>query len=183
MIRTQTRKGIVQTNKVGSGEKANIKTAKFMAKVAREEARLPLVRSLALKILDYENVDSHNYLEEAKAIGRFVQKHVRYVKDLNGVEQLHSPSDMIHAIRRGDARGDCDDMSLLIATLLLSIGHNPTFRLVRYNERSPSFNHIYVVDYTRDPFNGNKRVVLDAIVKDKPIGHEVKHKSSIEVKI
>lgn len=165
------------------GAKGNYKTVKVMKEVARERAGHPLVRKLALNILNHYNTDSHQYLDESKAIGEYVQKKVRYVKDAQGVEQLHDPVMMIDQIRRGIARADCDDMALLIASLLLAIGHTPKFRVVRYNGTSGAFNHIYVVDYAKNGGEKPKRIVLDAIVKNKPIGFEVPHKSGEEIDI
>lgn len=85
----------------------------------------------------------------------------------------------------GYTMGDCDDMSLLIATLLMSVGIRPHFRAVKYNEKSASYNHIYVVVYENnisDTSNPGplKRLVLDAIIKDRPIGFEIKHTSGKE---
>jgi hypothetical protein len=150
-----------------------------MKKVARERSGHPIVRKLALDIINYYNIDSHYYADEAKAIGTYVQKNVAYVKDPNGIEQLHDPLTMIEQIQRGVARGDCDDMALLVASLLLSIGHSPKFRVVRYESHFGPYNHIYVVDHTNNK-EKKQRVVIDCIIKDKPIGHEIPHKSGKE---
>lgn len=155
----------------------------MMIKVARERSGHPKVRKLALNILNYYNTNSHQYADEAKAIGEYVQKKLRYVKDANNIEQLHDPLTLINQIERGIARADCDDMALLIATLLLAIGHSPKFRMVRYRDNAGSYNHIYVVDYAKNGKLGPFRVVLDAIIKDKPIGFEVPHRSGDEISI
>lgn len=154
-----------------------------MKKVARERAGHPTIRKLALNILNYYETESHDYVSEARAIGEYVQKKVRYVKDANGIEQLHDPLTIIDQIQRGIARADCDDMALLIATLLLAIGHAPKFRIVRYKDGSGAFNHIYVVDYAKNGPKGPYRIVLDAIVKNKAIGFEVPHKTGEEIAI
>ena len=145
-------------------------------------AALPSVRSKATSILNQYGIASHDYVGEAKAIGHYVQQNVRYVKDANGVEQLTDPLTMIDQMGQGISRGDCDDMALLIATLLLAIGHDPAFRCVRYDSFTGPFNHIYVVDYPVDQKLGKIRVVLDAIVKNQKIGFEVKHMSGSEYK-
>lgn len=154
-----------------------------MRRVAHSRKGHPLVRQLALTILKTHNVASQNYVQEALAIGRYVKEKVRYVRDIAGMEQLHDPVTMIDQIQRGVAQGDCDDMSLLIATLLLSIGHQPFFRIVRYKNGVGPYNHIYVVVYEKDwGQKGRKRIVLDAILKRSPMGSEVPHKSGREIK-
>ena len=171
----------VETSSVGNGISANKKTIEIMTKLARDGSRHPLVRRLATNIVTHSNIPSHHYLDEARAIGAWVQKHCRYVRDIQGVETLHSPDMMIRMMKdAGYMAADCDDMGLLTASLLLSIGIKPRFRAVRYRNDSTNFQHIYVVVYennvaeTLSP-GPMKRLVIDCIVKDKPIGFEVPH--------
>lgn len=171
----------VARSQIPSNTIGNLKTVQVMRKIAHDRAGHPTVRALALAIINHERTLSHDYVNEALAIGRFVQRHVAYVRDAAGFEQLHDPILMIEKINAGQARGDCDDMALLIVTLLLSIGHFPSFRVVKYNRASPSFNHIYVVDYERNGRGPRERVVLDAIMKDEPMGYEVPHVQGKEI--
>lgn len=169
------------------GSRGNIHTVNQMKKLARARSIEPLVRELALNILRGHKTNSHAHRDEAIAIGTFVQKEVDYVKDILDVEQIHDPLTMIEQIQRGPriCRGDCDDMSLLIATLLMSIGHHPFFRIVRYfdegGDENKPYNHIYVVTYVSNNHKKPKRLAIDAIIKNKPIGYEVPHKSGAEI--
>ena len=166
---------------LGDGLQGNMQTISFMSKVAKEKAGHPVVRAFATKILQIYNTPSHQYKDEALNIGEFVQKHVRYVRDPRDHELLQDPVMMIEQIdKQGFTSGDCDDMALLIATLLLSVGHNPLFRTVRYQNDSGNYNHIYVVVYDRNYPGPTERIVLDAILKDRPIGSEIEHKSGDE---
>lgn len=167
---------------VGRGVFANLKTVEIMQRVAHERKSHPLVRQLALLILEDAKVPSQHYIDEAKAIGRFIQKKVRYVRDIEGVETLHDPLTMIDQIKKGVAQGDCDDMALLIATLLLSVGHEPYFTIVKYQAGGP-YAHIYVTVYERNWQSPKSRVVLDAIMKRHPIGHEVRFAEKKEIKV
>jgi hypothetical protein len=160
------------------GIKGNLKTIKFMQKVARERSGHPIVREFALKIIQAAGIPSHNYKEEALAIGDFVKQRMRYVRDPRESELLQDPVMLIEKLEKyGYAQGDCDDMALLIATLLLSTGHSPIYRAVRYKAPSGPFNHIYVILYERNYPGKPERVVLDAILKNKPIGSEINHRS------
>jgi transglutaminase-like putative cysteine protease len=122
---------LVKNFVVADGKQGNLETVEIMRRVARQRASHPLVRELALKILLVAGVPSQYYKNEALAIGRYVKEKVRYVRDIHSVETLTDPVTLIDMLMRGEAQGDCDDISLLIATLLLSIGHQPYFRVVR----------------------------------------------------
>lgn len=168
------------TVQIADGKKGNVQTIKVMKDVARQRAGHPIIRQKALDILGSCQIPSQDHLSEAICIGNYVKEHVRYVRDPDNIELLTDPLTMIDQISRGVSQGDCDDMSLLIATLLLSIGCQPYFRAVRYKENSGHFNHIYVVVYEHDFKKKRARVVLDAILKRDSIGTEVPHKSGEE---
>lgn len=63
-----------------------------------------------------------SYSAEASLIHAFVRDSIRYVRDVLDVETLQSP-DITLAIRSGD----CDDKSVLAATLLAAVGHPVRF--------------------------------------------------------
>jgi hypothetical protein len=158
---------------IGSGEGANRKTVDVMIKLARNAAKNPKVQQLARKIV--ENIKSHNFLEECQVLGAWVQKNVRYVRDPRGLEQLTTPEVLVDRLKKGEKLfGDCDDMSLLLASLILCVGARPYFAIVKYYSRWGAFNHIYLVVYERNGKNPIKRLSLDPILKTKPIGFEVK---------
>ena len=146
-----------------------------MKKVARLRAGDPLLRKLALNILQQYQVPSHYFAEEALAIGDYVKNNVRYVRDPDNIEYLQDPVKMVTDIQNKSAQGDCDDMALLTASLLLTIGHQPLFRAVRYDSMVGNYNHIYVIVYERDPYGAEQRIVLDPILKNKPIGTETSY--------
>lgn len=168
---------------LSGGISGNYETVTYMQNIAHKWKANPLVRALATEAV--KDLPSHEYAAEARAVGEFVQKRVRYVQDPLGVEQLTMPDTMSDQIlRNGSTQGDCDDQSLLTATMLLALGHEPRYRLARYHGTSGPYNHIYVVDYARDGAYGPKRrIVLDPIVKDKPIGFEIAHESGEEIQV
>lgn len=166
-----------------NGLAGNLQTVAFMKKIAREKAGDPRIQRFARLIVLRAGVPSHAYADEALAIGEFVQAHMRYSRDPDGIEQLQDPCLMMDDIEEGIAQGDCDDMALMIVTLLLAIGHNPFFRVVRYSDQAQSYEHIYVVDYEGNQSEKVQRIVLDAIVKDQPMGYELPHTSGDEIAV
>jgi hypothetical protein len=168
----------IQSTNAPDGIRGNLDTVNMIKKIARKESGDPLVRRIANNIVNYHKIPSHSYLEEARAIGAWVQQNMRYVRDADGIEQLTSPNLLLrHMTELGYMTGDCDDMSVLISALLLSIGCVPTLRCVRYKSNSGHYNHIYVVVYEQNHPNPPQRLVLDAIIKNKPIGTEMPHQS------
>lgn len=167
---------------VGDGFEANYQTVERLTQLARARSADPRIRALALKIT--QPLPSHHYIDESRAIAEFIQENMRYVRDIQGVETIHDPLTILDQLVRGVAAGDCDDHVVIIASMLLSIGHEPKFRVVKYKPFSASFNHIYLVDYDKNGARApRERVVLDAIVKDKPIGYEVKHAAGEEISV
>lgn len=170
---------------LGEGLKGNLQTMVFMKKIARLRSRDPLPRKLALEILAKARVPSNHFRSECTAIGNWVLKNIRYVKDPDEVEYLQDPVDLIKQFYAGKTvQGDCDDMALLTATLLLCVGHQPYFRAIRYDDsQGDNYNHIYVVVYEANPHENRRRIVLDCITKDKPIGYEIPHESGDEYEV
>lgn len=156
-----------------------------MSRTARRASLNPKSRQFALNILDLYHTNSHHYLDECWAIGDFVKKKVKYVRDPATSELLQCPLMMMDRINeQGFCHGDCDDMALLIATLIIAVGGEPVFRAVRYKDEYDHYNHIYVVVIDNNiNDNGYQRLAIDAIMKDKPIGYEVPHSSGDDFKI
>lgn len=165
----------VKTYRLPDGALGNIATVEFLIKLARRRSAHPLIRELTIKILKQAGTKSMNYLDEARAVGEWTRANVPYLKDISNVETVHDPITMIDKWKRGTLAVDCDDQAVFIATMLLSIGHKPVFRIVKYSNASPSFNHIYIYEITKNKGEKNKRLVMDAIIKNQPIGYEVPH--------
>ena len=163
---------------IADGQKGNEQTIKAMSIIANARKKHPAIRALALKII--KDIPSNNSLDEAKAIGSWVRDNIKYVKDPVDVEVITDPLAILSI-----AAEDCDGISLLIATLLLAIGHQPKFRAVRYQSNSGPYNHIYVVDYAANGLlaGSKKRLVLDGILKESPMGTELRHASGMEFNI
>jgi hypothetical protein len=66
---------------------------------------------------------------------------------------------------------------------LLAIGHTPYYRMVRYDDVTGPYAHIYVVDYEANAGGPTQRIVLDCILKSQPIGTEVTQVSGDEVEV
>lgn len=103
------------------------------------------LRNLALELTSQgfggmRGLPQKDFQGEARRLFEFVRDQIRYVKDIDGVETLHSAERVL-----SNRAGDCDDKSILLAALLLSIGHTPRFVAVAFEP--DVFSHVWVQDY------------------------------------
>lgn len=129
--------GVLQGTLTGlpRGDAGVKQTLMLMRQLARQYKKdLPL-RQLALSIVG--NLPGKAWAREAAALQKWVQQNIRYVRDIRGVETVHSPDKML-VIRQGD----CDDQAVLLAAMLESLGHPTRFVAVGF---SPfAYSHVYV---------------------------------------
>lgn len=96
------------------------------------------VRNKALALTD--GLLQKDYTAEAARCLAYCRDRVRYVKDILGVETLHDPVTLLNI-----EAGDCDDKSVLLASLLASIGHRVQF--VAASFQPGTYSHVWVRDY------------------------------------
>jgi hypothetical protein len=98
------------------------------------------VRQKAIDILIEHDIKPKDYLSEIRALFEWVQKNVRYTKDPFRVEVLHSARRMLEL-----RAGDCDDITILLGSMLESIGHPIRLVIVGPDISRPKlFSHIYL---------------------------------------
>lgn len=116
-------------------------TVKEMKKIVEYFKAYPPLRLLAIEIINRYGARNKDYRAEALAIEKFIKEHIRYVKDIQGIETLQTPPLTLKA-----KRGDCDDHAILVASLLASIGHKTAFALYK-SPGASDYSHVYVRDY------------------------------------
>lgn len=161
---------------LADGERGTIQTIEKLIEIAHKEKINPEIRNFAIKIINEAGVKDQNYLDEIRAIANYIHKNFRYIRDPKRNEFIITPLESIRKIESGNLRGDCEDMSLLGATLIASIGGTPYFTIVKYSEKAHGYQHIYLTVLERNRTKKKEKLVIDAIVKSKPIGYEVKSK-------
>lgn len=93
----------------------------------------PLVRQTALQLVS--GLKQKDYLGEASKIHAFVRDKIRYVRDPNRVETLHTAERLLT-----QKQGDCDDKTILVCSLLETIGHPTRIVAIGFNK---GFCHVY----------------------------------------
>jgi transglutaminase-like putative cysteine protease len=98
-----------------SGEAGVRETLSLMRFLVRRSKSDPAIRAQALAIVGA--LPQRDYAGEVRALHAWVRDCIRYVRDIRGIETLHTPRWLLK-----ERAGDCDDKSLLLASLLESIG-------------------------------------------------------------
>jgi Transglutaminase-like superfamily len=136
------------------------KTVALIAQLVREGAMDFCVRQTAIGILRRRGIRAKDYPGEIRALFDWVQRNVRYTRDIHRVELLHTARRMLQL-----RAGDCDDMTILLSAMLKSIGHPVQLALVGFNpKRKWLFTHIYLEAYCRGDW-----IPLDPTV-NRPMG-------------
>lgn len=143
----------------------NIKTnedrIKLIADLIEEGSQSPIIRETAIRIVQSYGVKEKDKLGEVKAIFDWVKKNIRYIGDVRDRDSYHT-AERILSLRAGD----CDDFTILICSLLGSIGYECGLRIVS-NSPFRDFHHIYALINV----NG-KWIPLDGTEKHLPFGKE-----------
>jgi hypothetical protein len=130
----------IDRQRIPAGLAGTKRTAAHVGRLIRDGSSDFYVRQKAIDILLARGVPAKDYIGEIDALFRWVQRHVRYTKDPFRVEVLHSPRRMLEL-----RAGDCDDMTILLGSLVKSVGHPVRIVLTGPNaERPDLFSHIYL---------------------------------------
>lgn len=146
--------------KVPRGKAGTLVTARIIARMIRDGAKDFYVRQRAIQIFRSYRVPAKDRFGEICSLFDWVRRNVRYTRDIFRVELLHTPRRMIEL-----KAGDCDDMTILLGSMLLSTGHPVRLVLVGFRPHRPHlYSHIYLEVMFRDRW-----LALDATMP-RPIG-------------
>jgi Transglutaminase-like superfamily len=145
-----------------SGEPGTKQTVDLMRQLIDEAVADASFVRFAVDLI--RNVPAYNDLAEAHAIYKWVQGHIRFTKDPVTKEKLYPPQELLK-IRAGD----CDDISMLMAALLIADGYPARLITLAANPASPNdFSHVYVE--AEVPPGSNAWVPMDAARADAEFG-------------
>lgn len=147
-----------QTMQLAGGRAGVMQTLALMRQLIDHYKKDPHIRAVANSVVFLQPEKSA--LHELKALHEYVQSHIRYVRDVAGVETVQTPDRTI-ALRYGD----CDDQTTLFCALAESVGY-PT-RLVCAGYEMPGvFEHVYAQAFAAGQWWGAD------CTEDEPLGWE-----------
>ena len=118
-----------------SGDAGVEQTINEMRGLVDEALRDPQINRLARDIV--HSVPAFDDVAEANALYEWVRRNIRFTKDPVNKETLYPPAELLK-IRAGD----CDDISMLLGTLLMAVGYPA--RLMTVAANGDEFSHVYV---------------------------------------
>jgi transglutaminase-like putative cysteine protease len=143
----------------------------------------PEMRKLALEIT--QSCPARDGDCEAEAIYDYVKQTVRYSGDIAPIKWPDGQVegiDLYQSARRtllDIHAGDCDDMSIAIATLLALNGITPRLRVMK-ESKADEWSHIFPLAGLASKNNPTKWVALDATLPNGKFGEEVPFAEAID---
>lgn len=152
----------------------------YIQEQIRKDSLKPEIREKALAVLTRKCstdgggkvwcVPEKDYDAEITALFRAVRDAssdlaLRYTRDHVEVDQYHSANKLLQL--KG---GDCDDGTILLGSMLRSVGYPVRLRVIQDNQSS-TWSHIYLL-VGKPPMSPNVWVALDWSVPGKPPGWE-----------
>lgn len=156
LLRVVDRAGTPQYFWLHKGKQGSLQTAAQMARLVREDTvRDTELQKWAAQILINNGLDSHSSKRD------IIAAIFAYVKQFTYIHDPAGAFDAVQSARKTieSGHGDCDDLSVLLATLLAQVGLQPRFVLARYKPNSKGYDHVYVDVVLPD--NEGGRIALD----------------------
>lgn len=113
--------------KLPAGESGIRKTLKVMRHMVRQCKTDPELRKFALNLV--RHLPQRDYNAEVRTLHAWVRDHIRYVRDVTGVETIQTPRQILSS-----GQSDCDEKSLLLAVFLETLGHPTRFAALGYGD-------------------------------------------------
>lgn len=138
---------------------------KLMAALAWKGKRNRIVRVKTLEIIHQAGVKPQDWVGEANVVMRWIQSNIRYFLDPHGVEYFQTPERTLI-----DKAGDCDDLSILYAAMMGSIGHRTAIILTDPKQKGTISHAQGAINFypKKTPY-GNRWVSVE-LTKPKPLG-------------
>lgn len=121
---------------IPDGVAGTLATLKAMSRYIRSFKTNPEIRQFVMTVL--RGIPGKRWYAEIHRLFSWVQSNITYRMDVNGVETLHDPIAII-----GQEWGDCDDMCILLATMLESAGYSTRFIACGFNVPD-EFDHVFM---------------------------------------
>jgi hypothetical protein len=124
---------------IPGGDAGTAATIAAMRRLIEEGKKDPVVYELARTILRRARVKAFDFAGEARAIYNSVLRNMRFTRDVRGKETLHSARELVRL-----RMGDCDDFTILMCSLMESVGLATQIKTVANDDREPeTFTHVF----------------------------------------
>jgi hypothetical protein len=122
----------------------------------------PRIRQLVGRVV--RNCPERDQMCELKAIHNYIAEHTRFLEDTRDIEVFAEPE-----LTLKFSAGDCDDLSILSASMLESAGFKTQLVAVGNNQ----YEHVFVrADYPKPPAKKIKTIAFDLSVPNKQFNYD-----------
>ncbi len=129
---------------IGTGDRG----ARQVVTVMRQEVHTAIRNPLTIRAAESIIPTNADAATQVAALRGWLQSHIEFLMDPHGTELLRTPDYMLEIIREdGYAKGDCDDVATLAATLGLAVGFPARFVLFSLGPNLP-FSHVFCELFT-----------------------------------
>jgi predicted transglutaminase-like cysteine proteinase len=129
----------VQSTPLPDGDAGVAQTVQSMCSLIAAGKKDPSIHELAAKILRDSGARPYDWTAQARAIFRWIQRNIRFVRDVHGTEALHAAPTIVQL-----GMGDCDDFTILTCSLLQTIGFDTRIVTIANHPEAPqTFSHVY----------------------------------------
>jgi len=134
----------VRIESLGFGAIVTPNTMEKMRQIILASIRNYQVRLWAERLIEFAPDD----FSKSENIFNFIVNHCRYIQDPVGLEMLKTPIVSLQMIEVGGYPAlDCDDATILIGSLVMSIGIPYALRAVAFDDE---YSHVYGLIYIKD---------------------------------
>lgn len=106
-----------------------------MASLVKQSKKNPFIRQFVTSLV--QPLQGKDWIAEISTCFEWIRNNIRYVQDIDGVETLQIPIATLQL-----QHGDCDDMCILLASFLATIGIRTRFVAVGF--APGAYEHVYV---------------------------------------
>lgn len=141
---------------IPSGKAGTFVTLNKMSKLVKAYKKSLLIYLKSREII--QSVLGKDHVGEMRAVQEWVKDNIRYTRDIRGVESVQTPVKTLEIMQ-----GDCDDQSVLVASLLESIGHKTRFMAMGFAPNK--YSHVF----TQSRIGSKKGPVWLSIETTEPV--------------
>lgn len=161
----------VQVFPLDRGDAGVAQTIRAMRRLIDQGKKDPKVHEAAARIITSSAVPAYDWGGEIRAIYNWVLGNIRFTRDVYGKETLHAAPEILRL-----GIGDCDDFTILICSLLGTIGHKTRILTISKPEDERNFSHVFP-----QVFVNGQWLTLDAARRNAAIGRNPENVERVRI--
>jgi hypothetical protein len=161
----------VMSSPLASGDAGVAQTIRAMRRLIDLGKKNPRVHETAARIIRSAGVPAFDWMGEVTAVYNWVLANIRFTRDVYGKETLHSADEILRL-----QIGDCDDFTILLCSLLGTIGHKTRILTISKPEDERNFSHVFP-----QVFVNGQWVTIDAARRGAAIGRNPERTDRVRV--